>query len=350
MTTSYPKIKEYSGGVAILDFGPEFKPFEVLYTENLVIDGSLDNEEFWAYAAGFQPDPVEPVVIDNNAYNPNNPIKILVPDHVMNAKIENELQSGISDGSFVSATSQDAEYILRSGDLAQDLKVFNDSTTWHDSNYIFYSLRHFLLRHLKAFKPNAEYHRKYTSEVLPDASYILYDSINHSVPTSSEQLEAFLDSSKLYIVTNSHTGEKLSALTDTQVKEHFDQAKFDQNLNNHKYVSTQVSRSVWVVEEDILAMNPTAFVDTVTGYTTRPENLRQADDRGITVFFDNPPVSKKAEFTLRVFLYYTFFYYASPFSIKYAKLNDGKIIILDLDTSFNSDIRSLDVFKYTLEV
>jgi hypothetical protein len=62
------KIKSYRNGIAIVSYGDEYKDKEILYPEEMIINGVLSEDLFLPFAIGFIPEEKPKAVIKNSKY------------------------------------------------------------------------------------------------------------------------------------------------------------------------------------------------------------------------------------------------------------------------------------------
>lgn len=309
---NYPKIESFNNGVAIVDFGPEYKKKEILYTEDQVKANTLDNPEFLDYLKGFTPDlnDVMNQQVTNGAIN-FGPIHLHVPQYLMQYdNVAFEVNSLVHSGKII-LDSMKPDYILRlRNDL--DIQEFQNIMFESSDNYIYFYNRVLFLRHIKAFSLTS--------------SEDFINPINYCIPKSIDEITNFANDSEYLVYQNLNYKDAITMNKD-EIVTFFDDAKFNQNIANSNFISMRYDRQVWCIEEKY---NPTI---NVSGYVYRWPTITVGDySRGVGICFDD--VLNEDRNHLSYVLTQMFYFYGTPFVLKYTKVN-GKFIICDIDLSVN---------------
>lgn len=309
---NYPKIESFANGIAIIDFGPEFKKKEILYSDDYVKANTLDNPVFLDYLKGFTPDPIDIVNVPTTAVvNYGAPI-LYVPSYLMQYPLVADEVTRLVNESKIIIGSNRPDYVLRlTPEL--DIQEHQNILSEYSDNYIYFYNRAFFLRHLTALSLSF--------------GIGIVEPIKYCTPLSINDITAFIKPDVEYLVYQTLQFDKAITLNSNNIVEFFTDEKINQNITNANFISMRPDRQSWCIEEKYI------FDKIATGYAYRPQQLRVDDyARGIDLIFDDVINEDKNDITL--ILSCTFYFYGSPFKINYKKLN-GKYIVGGLDLSIN---------------
>jgi uncharacterized protein (DUF486 family) len=235
-----------------------------------------------------------------------------------------------------------AEYTVKY-DWDQDLIVHQSGKSPDNDNYIYFRNRLAFLYHIKSYATKVWPSRVQVGEIDPDRiRKPIY--IPFCIPKSIEELETFLSTDKKYRISTStdkidFTQEYISS----EILDMFDVSYFEQNQTYQNIISLNPMKKVYLIEESF-----GVDFDNMTGFVTRP---RLTDDEVVNVnmpvriTFDSE-IEIKDIITLRVFLSHCFYYYGTPFQIKYQITSEGEFIPLELDIAMNFQNPRLDIIYF----
>jgi hypothetical protein len=235
-----------------------------------------------------------------------------------------------------------AEYTVKY-DWEQDLIAHQLTRSPDSDNYIYFRNRLAFLHHIKSYATKVWPGRVLTGEIDP-SGFRKPIYIPFCVPKSKEELENFLSTDKKYrISTSIDKIDFTQEYTSSEILDFFDVSYFEQNQINQNVISLNPIKKIYIIEESF-----GIDFDNMTGFATRPR--LSAEDlanvyKPARVTFDIE-VEIKDIVTLRMFLSHCFYYYATPFQIKYQTNSTGEFIPLEVDVAMDFQNPRLDLIYF----
>lgn len=307
-------IKSFANNIATVSYGTEYYDKEIIVPDEYVIDGVLDESVFLLYATGFTADRIEQIALTQFTDTVDYGItKIHLPNYITQQTVVGQIDQLVSSGKII-LDSINPDYVIRL-DKTLDILEHQNLTSPLTDNYIYFYNRVLFLRHLRAFSLS------FGADIIEPIKYI--------VPTSLTQIESFIQPDTDYLVYQSLDFDNAITVTSNNILQYFDHSKISQNINNSNFISMRSNKQSWCIEQHH------THEHAVRGYTFRSPNLRATDHAiGINMKYDN--IIENDRIKLSNFIGFTFYFYGTPFLIKYKKVND-KLLILDMDLSIHVD-------------
>lgn len=214
-----------------------------------------------------------------------------------------------------------APYVLKY-DWDNDLNLHQTFEFSDTDSYIYFRNRLAFLQHVKSY---ATYLYPSHKEEHRQIKYIHF-----CVPKSLAELTKFLVSTKKYRITCSiDKPDFTTEYSPDDIKKMFEESWYAQNKINHNVISLNPAKKVWVVEESF-----GITYETVTGFVRRPKLHPDGNPAktGVHVKLDKNTDDNN---NIVVFLMHCFYYYASPFELRYQIVDDKTLIPILLDVAIS---------------
>lgn len=248
---------------------------------------------------------------------------VYVPSYLkQNAKLSEHMAILKAQGKLNTVEDNStAPYVLKH-DWDRDLQLHQTFEFSDTDSYIYFRNRLAFLQHVKSYVTYLYPSHKEESRQ--------FKYIHFCVPKSLAELTQFLVSTKKYRITCSiDKPDFTTEYTANDVEKMFDESWYTQNQINHNVISLNPAKKVWVVEESF-----GVTYETVTGFVRRPKLHPDGNPAktGVQVRLDK---NTDDNINIIVFLMHCFYYYASPFELRYQIVDDKTLIPLFLDVAIS---------------